>query len=89
MEDLLKRIEILEAKLKELEASSTIPFDVEKAFRGRLNPASVVGSSKTAASETQSVSEGGAASYSVAKPMDGFLVVSFNGVTRNIPFYND
>jgi len=35
-EELLKRIEELERKLTSLESSSTIPFNVDRAFRDRL-----------------------------------------------------
>jgi len=82
----LQRLEILEAKIKALEADSTIPFDVEQAFRGRLrlitNPTA---SAKGATSETIPVNT--AAGTLVQLAPDAFLETSINGTTYYIAVY--
>ena len=89
-EQLLKRIEILEQQVKNLSAFSTIPYDVEKAFRDRLKIstyASLGSSVKTVASETQGVNEGGAASYNVPKIFDGYRQMTDGGNVYYFPYY--
>lgn len=44
-------------------------------------------SSKTAASETQAVDEGGAGTYDVAKAPDGFVQTTVANTTYYIPMY--
>ena len=89
--ELLNKINALQEEINLLKAQATIPYAVEQAFRARLRiddftPLSA--SAKTAASETQAVSEGGTEAYSVATPMDGFFQLNDSGTTRYIPFYN-
>lgn len=85
------KISALQEELDKLKANATIPYEVEQAFRTRLNIdtfTSLIASSKTAASETQLVNESGTQSYDVAKPMDGFRQVTIGGATIYIPYYN-
>jgi len=89
-EELASRIEALEMEVQNLKASATIPYEVDTAFRERLgiaDLATLTGSTKTAASETQAVSESGSGSYSVAKPMDGFREFVVGGSVLYIPYY--
>lgn len=89
-EQLIKKIQELEEKVKALENSTTIPYPVEQAFRTRFQLADLTpltSSSKAASTETQAVSEAGAGSYSVAKPMDGFKELVVDGTTFYIPYY--
>lgn len=84
------QIDNLQEQLDMLKANATIPYEVEQAFRTRLNIESftaLAASSKTAVSETQAVNEAGTASYDVAKPMDGFRQVNIGGSTIYIPYY--
>lgn len=85
-----REIQELKREMAFLSSSNTIPFNTEQAFRDRLgiqSLASLSGSTKTAASETQSVSESGSSSYSVAKPMDGFREFVVGGSVLYIPYY--
>lgn len=88
MEELQRQITALQAEIDSLKNASSIPFDVGSAFEERLSKTVTAPSTKTAASETQAVDEGGVATYSVAKPMDGFIKIFINGIERNVPYYN-
>lgn len=80
-----QRITALEEENKKLRASTTIPFDVDAAFRTRLGtPKS---SSKVSTSENQAVDEGGSMTYSVLKAPDGFLEVSIGATIYYLPYY--
>ena len=67
--------------------TSNVPLEVQRALETRLAGISLVASSKTAASGTQAVNEGGASSYSVSKNMNGFVETRINGVTIYIPYF--
>lgn len=89
-EELNRRVTFLENFIRSIAGNTTIPHDVEQAFRSRLEIGELArlrASTKTAASETQAVSEGGAASYNVAKPPDGFREFVVGGSTLYIPYY--
>lgn len=76
------------AFMKAMQANATIPFDVSEAIKARLTSSLVTTtSSKTVASETQAVNEGGMATYNVAKPMDGFEEGFKDGQLRYYPYY--
>lgn len=83
LKQLQKDVEGIKAFIASLQSNATIPLPVGEAFRARLE-SKLASSTKTAASETQSVNEGGVSSYSVAKPMDGFLE---DGEGHFIPYY--
>lgn len=86
-EELLNRINALQAEIDMLKSVHTIPFEVEGAFRERLNIA-ISSSSKTVASETQSVNEAGAGTYNVPKIFDSFVeTVLADGTTVYIGIY--
>jgi hypothetical protein len=89
IEQLKKQVADLEAKFKLLYSSTTIPLDIAEAFRTRLaDDARILRvSSRTAASETQAVNEAGMATYSVGKPMNGFVTVVLNGVQYDLAYY--
>lgn len=84
-----QRITQLENEMRQLKAASTIPYDVEVAFKSRLKigDSNLRTSSKTASSESRTVNEAGTASYSVARPMDNFVQYDLNGTTIYIPYY--
>lgn len=89
-----QRISQLEQQIQQLQevvelmrSSATYPYDMEQAIIDRVNPVAFTPSTKTAASETQAVDEGGSGTYNVAKPMDGFEQRVVDGVTRYFPYY--
>ncbi len=85
-EQLLNKIEELEKKLALLEADSTIPFNVEQAFRGRLRIAtSLSASAKAATSESIPVNTG--AGTLVQLFPDAFVQTTIGGVTYYLPAY--
>lgn len=89
-EQLQKQINDLTAKVRLLEAASTIPYSVDQAFRSRLEIgklAKVTLSTKASNSEDQAVNEGGTGSYSVLKPPDGFAQVNVGGTIYYIPVF--
>ena len=90
MEELKNRIQILEEEIKMLKASTTIPYEVDTAFRERFkigDLAKLSASTKTVASETQAVNEAGAASYNVPKINDGFVETTVGGTIIYLPYY--
>lgn len=89
-EELLRRIEQLENEIKLLKAATTIPHDVEQAFRERFRLSSftaIEGSAKGATSENQTVSESGSSTYSVLTAPDAFLQVTIGVTTYYIPVF--
>lgn len=92
MQNLISKIENLEKKVKFLEASATIPKNVEDAFRERLRMETFTpleASSKSATSETQVVNEAGVSptSYSLLKQPDGWEQRTVNGSFRYYPYW--
>jgi len=82
------QIKILEGFKKSLESFTTIPFNVDKAWRERFKD--IVGlkvSTKDLDSEDQAVNEGGAGTYDVLGDPDGFLEFTVQGTTYYIPYY--
>ena len=77
---LQKEVAELKMRLDLLTNSSTIPFDIDNAFKERIglkdSPIAVF---------TKSVAEGGGASYTVAKTPDGNYITHDN---RLVPYYN-
>lgn len=74
----------LVAFVNSLQDSGSFDLEVETAIRKRI-----FGPSKlTATSKTQSVNEAGASTYSVAKPLAGFITMTDgDGVIRNIAYF--
>lgn len=84
-ENLQKLNEVYEF-MQQLKSSSSIPQDVDGAFRDRLQLGGKI-SSKTVASETQAVNEGGSASYNVPKLHDGYKQETINNTVIYLPYY--
>lgn len=83
-EQLKQTVESLVVFSNSLESQSTLPKDVESAFRKRLR----IGTASNLAPQTKSVNESGGASYTVALPMTGFIkIIDENGNSRNVPYY--
>lgn len=82
--------EVYEFK-KKLQATGTIPLDVDRAFRTRLlsdiqtQPITL---DATNPGNTRAVNEGGLSSYNVMAPADEFAFVTIDGVTYNVPLFN-
>ena len=83
-DEALKRLEAVEDFMKKMHNNAEIPFDVGEAIKLRVGSLKDV-STKTAASETQSVDEAGVATYDVATPPDGFYITTDG---KYIPFYD-
>lgn len=66
--------------------ASSIPFDIDAAFRERLGGGLKV-FNLNGGTILKSVNESGSATYDVAKAMDGSLSTTFNGVAIKLPFY--
>lgn len=94
MEERVKQLESEVQELKDfiklLQADTTIPFDVEGAFRKRLEDLAlaVTTSSKSAGSENQAVNEAGMATYSVLGTPTGWLEIVLDNTTYYIPYFS-
>lgn len=84
-----QRITQLENEMRMLKAASTIPYDVEVAFKSRLKigEGELATSTKAASTESRTVNEAGTSSYSVSRLMDGFVQKNLLGTTIYIPYY--
>jgi hypothetical protein len=88
IEELNKQIEELNRWKNNLQSSSTIPINIDKAFRGRFGElAGITTSSKSSSSENKAVNEEGSSSYNVLLPPDVFLEITINGTKYYIPAY--
>lgn len=85
--ELERKIEELTRRLDSLNSNTTIPYQVGEAFKDRLGVVSGDSNATSASTHTQAVNEGGLASYSVAKPMAGFITIVVNGNSRAVPYY--
>lgn len=84
----IQRLETLERKFKLLEASGTIPQEVDVAFRTRLKGLiALTVSGKGATSESQTVQESGSLTYGVLKNPDEYLQITVGGATKYIPTF--
>jgi hypothetical protein len=92
MTELERRVAELEKLVKALAASSTIPFNVEQAFKERLKLKSFglvsIATSFDTGQYLRAVDEGGMSSYNVVAPPDDILLIRFDGHTYGIPAYN-
>lgn len=79
LQQLKREVEELKLKVKTLASHTTIPFEVEKAFRSRLGIKDLQEEVENAGNPTapylQSVNEGGVATYTVPAVQDGLLKV--------------
>lgn len=86
-QEIQRRIEELERIVKSLTSSTTIPYNIAKAFERRLNP--VLGDSNATdpSTVTQAVNEAGSGTYNVATVPAGFITIVVNGNSRTVPYY--
>lgn len=74
--------------VQSLKNSTTIPLEVDTAFRERLTSISgLVVSGKTASSEDVSINEGGLALHTVLDDPVGFLQIDIGSATYYLPYY--
>jgi hypothetical protein len=88
--DIEDKIADIQEQLNALKAATTIPYEIDQAFRTRFDIAALarlVPSTKTVASETQAVSEAGVGSYNVPKIFDEFRQFTIGGTTYYIGLY--
>lgn len=84
-----QRITQLENEMRLLKAASTIPYDVEVAFKSRLGVDNngLRSTTKAASTESKTVNEAGTDTYTVSKIMDGFVQYTLNGTIIYLPYY--
>lgn len=91
MQEEIRQLKQEVAELKQLfnslQASTTIPFNIDAAFRRRLGLDLNDISGKTPLSATLTFLDGNLVSKDAAEPMDGFLSIVINGRSYNVPFY--
>lgn len=85
--ELKRQLDALLAWKASLEASYSIPLNIDQSFRARFLGNAVNSSNKSASSENQAVNEGGSASYNVLKSPDAFLQVTINNTIYYIPVF--
>lgn len=91
MEELQKQIDELKQDIKNLNASTTIPFDVAESMKIRVleDVNTLATSGKSASSENSSINIVAVpAVISVLNQPDGFLQVVINNNTYYLPFYS-
>lgn len=92
LEQLKRRVAELEKVIGALNASSTIPRDVDSAFRNRLGISKfqekLVNSGVAVSTITQAVNEGGSSSYNVLAAPDYLLRMKYLNLTVGIPAYD-
>lgn len=89
MEQLQEQVNKLEEQWDLLTSSTTIPKEIDAAFRARLsNISQTIGLSSTSATaHNTSVNESGSGTYSVMGIPTGFLTITINGTVRDIPYF--
>lgn len=90
LEQLKKEIEELKVWKRSLEASHSIPLNVDQALRARLGTLSgstITSSSKAASSENRLVEEAGTDTFNVLLPPDAFLQVTVGTTVYYIPVF--
>lgn len=80
------QLEELTREFNKLRSSSTISYDIGEAIKDRIGVTLTAGTPNTTTSG-QFINESGAASYTVASLMTGFVPVTINGITYNLPYY--
>lgn len=89
MEQLQEQVNKLEEQWNSLTSTTTIPKEIDVAFRARLSniaqTISISGTSATAHNAT--VNESGSSTYSVMAIPTGFLTITINGTARDIPYF--
>jgi len=90
-QEMEKEIIELKRQMKLLKSTSTIPFEIEKAFEDRLDIRKFIKpliSAKLANSENQAVDEAGAGTYNVLGNPTGFVVMTLSGTDTYIPYFS-
>lgn len=89
MEQLQEQVNKLEEQWDLLTSSTTIPKEIDAAFRARLSDISqtISLSATDPTAHNQSVDESGSGSYSVLGIPTGYLTININGAPRDIPYY--
>lgn len=90
LEQLKTEMTELKEQFELLKSTTTIPFDIDRAFYERYRMvefARLSPSAKSASSESQSVNEAGAATYDVLKNPDGFEQREVGGVLRYYAYW--
>lgn len=89
MENLQEQINKLEELWNSLTNSTTIPKEVDSAFRTRLKDISqtISISSTSASAHNRAVNESGSGTYSVLSTPSGYLTVTIAGTARDIPYF--
>lgn len=79
--------EQMKAELNALKSDATIPWNVEQAFRTRLQIASSTLTTSAKGNQTESIPVNTAAGTQVQLFPDGFLQTQINGTTVYIAYY--
>lgn len=90
LEQVKNELAELKQQFELLKSTTTIPFDIDRAFYERYKMvefARLSPSSKSASSESQTVAEGGAATYTVLKNPDGFEQREVGGALRYYAYW--
>jgi hypothetical protein len=85
--ELKRQLDALLAWKASLEASYSIPLNIDQSFRGRFQSTTMGQSTKLASSEDRLVQEGGTQQYNVLTTPDAFLQVIINNTTYYIPAF--
>lgn len=86
-EELNKRIEELEKFVENMQASFSLPLDVDRALVGRSFVKGLKKSTKAADSEDITINESGSGVKTVLDNPNGYLEVSIDGVMYYIPYF--
>lgn len=84
-EQLKNQVQELQRIVSELQRANQITPEFEQVLRRRIK---IVTSSKGADSEDVVVDEAGTATHRVLSDPIGFLAVTYDGVTYQVPYYN-
>jgi hypothetical protein len=88
METLQEQVNKLEQEWDKLKNTTTIPKEIDSAFRARFaNIAGIALSATSATAHNKTVDESGSSTYDVMNKPTGFLTVVINGTARDIPYF--
>lgn len=91
VDELIKKVADLTTQFNLLKNSTTIPFDIDNAFRKRLEvPSAVLNSTASSAhSSGLFIDEAGSATHNIvyADEMTGFITIYIDGNPYLVPYY--
>lgn len=89
IQQLKKKMQAMEDFINSLKSSSSIPMEIDSAFRDRLvgDISALVPSTVSPTTHNKAVNEAGSASYSVMNIPTGFIEANVAGVKRVIPYF--